>query len=552
MAADLIILNGHLKTFDPARPTASALAITEGRITAVGSESDIRDLAGPDTETVDAQGGTVLPGFIESHIHLFSGAVELELLNLAGISHAEDAARLLRQRAETDSDAKVLLAVGAEYGLLGGAPITRQALDAILPDRPMAIMAADHHTVWANTPALTLAGLLHGADMPQGATVEMAADGTATGALFEFPAFMPLLAHMPTGGREYLGLTTGRNPEVAPDAAARATDKAALLRGLNHLAENGITSFHNMDGNLYQLELLQELLDEGHYIVRGEVPMHMLNTDPLDRLSEAQEMGRYASDWLWSRRVKLFADGVLDSGTALMCEPYPGSDSIGEQIFAPDHMNELVTRADAMGLQVSVHCVGCGAVRQVLDAYEAAQKANGARDSRHRIEHVESLHPDDLPRFAALGVVASMQPLHSPRGGFFPPYAPGEILHAHQRPRAFGWRNMRDSGAHLIFSTDWPVVPVPVMPTIQGAVAPRDLSEDWGDNQAQTLDEALASYTRDAAWVEFNETRKGRLAPGMLGDVVILSRNLNDMAPDTLGQASPITTICGGHITYQA
>ncbi|MFU1476401.1 amidohydrolase [Roseovarius sp. C7] len=335
MAADLIILNGHLKTFDPARPRATALAITDGRITAVGDESDIRALAGSDTRMIDAQGGTVLPGFIESHIHLFSGAVELDLLNLAGISRTNDAARLIRQRAETDADAQILLAVGAEYGLLGGAPITRHALDEILPDRPMAVMAADHHTVWANTPALTLAGLLHGAGMPQGATVEMADDGTATGALFEFPAFMPLLAHMPTGGREYLGLTTGRDPDTAPDAAARANDKAAILRGLNHLAENGITSFHNMDGNLYQLQLLQELLDEGHFIARGEVPMHMLNTDPLDRLAETAEMGRYNSEWLWSRRVKLFADGVLDSGTALMCEPYPGSDAIGQQILSP-------------------------------------------------------------------------------------------------------------------------------------------------------------------------------------------------------------------------
>jgi len=552
MSADLIIINGHLKTFDTAQPTARALAISGGRISAVGDEDEITALAGPETTMIDAQGGTVLPGFIESHIHLFSGAVELDLLNLAGISTAESAATLIRERAAQEPDMPLIFGVGTEYTLLGGAPITRHALDAIIADRPLAIMAADHHTVWANTAALKMADLLLGADMPAGSTVEMASDGTATGALFEFAAFQPLLAHMPTGGREYLGLTVGRDPQPRPDAAARAKDKAAILRGLKHLAQNGITSFHNMDGNLYQLELLQELLDDGHRIVRGEVPLHITNVDPVTRIEEAHEMGRYASEWLWSRRLKLFADGVLDSGTALMTEPYPDHPGTGQQIFAPDHMNDLVARADAMGLQVSVHCVGCGAVRQVLDAYENAARVNGPRDSRHRIEHIESLPPDDLPRFAKLGVVASMQPLHSPRAGFFPAYGPGETLHPHQRPHAFAWREIRDSGAHLIFSTDWPVVPVPVMPTIQGAIAPHALGEDWGHDQRQTLDEALAAYTRDAAWVEFSEDSKGRLVPGMFGDVVIMSRNLDMLAPDEVAQASPITTICNGQITYQA
>src|SRR6056297_892795 len=284
MSADLIIINGHLKTFDTAQPTARALAISGGRISAVGDEDEITALAGPETTMIDAQGGTVLPGFIESHIHLFSGAVELDLLNLAGISTAESAATLIRERAAQEPDMPLIFGVGTEYTLLGGAPITRHALDAIIADRPLAIMAADHHTVWANTAALKMAGLLHGADMPAGSTVEMASDGTATGALFEFAAFQPLLAHMPTGGREYLGLTVGRDPQPRPDAAARAKDKAAILRGLNHLAQNGITSFHNMDGNLYQLELLQELLDDGHRIVRGEVPLHITNVDPVARI----------------------------------------------------------------------------------------------------------------------------------------------------------------------------------------------------------------------------------------------------------------------------
>lgn len=553
MRADLIILNGRLVTFDPGHPAARALAIGGGIITAVGSETDIRPLQGPDTQVIDAQGGSVLPGFIESHIHLFGGAVELDLLNLSGIHDADQAARALRARAAAEPDAPLIMGMCADYTMLGGAPITRHALDAIITDRPLAVMAADHHTVWANTAALDLSGLLHGAEMPPGNIVEMGEDGLATGALLEFAAFLPVLAHTPTGGREYLGLVNGTNPAEAPDARARATDKAALLRGLNYLAENGITSFHNMDGNLYQMQLLQELLDDGHHIARGEIPLHIANTDPMDRLDEVADMQSYNSDWLWSNRLKLFADGVLDSGTALMTEPYPDQGgSRGTPLFETGQMNELVARADAMGLQVSVHCVGCGAVRQVLDAYENAHRVNGVRDSRHRIEHVESLHPDDLPRFGELGVVASMQPLHSPRGGFFSAYEPGEVLHDHQRRRAFPWRDLRDSGAHLIFSTDWPVVPLPVMPTIQGAVTPVPLGPDWGADQRQTLMECLASYTRDTAWVEFNEARKGRLRPGMMGDVVIMSDNLEAMDPGALATARPAATICAGHVTYRA
>lgn len=546
---DIVILNGRVITFDG--PDAEALAIKGGKITAVGSTAEIRDIAG-NARVIDAQGGTVLPGFIDSHVHLFGGAAELDFLNLTGITGVKNLAAVAGPYSASRPDDKLLFACSIDYALMGDRPITRHDLDAAVPDRPFAASTADHHTVYANTKALEMAGLLHGAECGVGSEVVMGADGLATGELLEAAAFAPVMEMTHLGGREMLGMSTGADPIPAPDAKTRAIDKAVIANGFKHCAKQGITSLHNMDGNFYQLELLSEMEKDGSLLCRTEVPMHLKHTDPVERVDEAAEMrAKYNGDMVWSNRVKMFMDGVIDSKTAYMLEPYPDSDSRSEPLFSDEHFKDAAIRADAMGLQIAVHAIGDAAVRQTLDGYEAAQKANGARDSRHRIEHIETIHSSDIPRFKPLGVVASMQPLHSPRGGFFPPYDTGDILHPHQIETAFAWKTLRDAGAPLIFSTDWPVVPVDVMPTIQGAVAGVELPSAWPD-QRLPLREVLAAYTRDNAWVEFNEHRKGRLRVGMMADVVVMDADLDQMPANQLGTAMPTVTICGGRITYEA
>jgi predicted amidohydrolase YtcJ len=214
-----------------------------------------------------------------------------------------------------------------------------------------------------------------------------------------------------------------------------------------------------MDGNLYQLELLSEMEDEGTLLCRTEVPFHYKSFDPLDRFEEAAEMRRrYAGDMVWCNRVKMFMDGVTESRTALMLRPYPGTDHIGDAVFEPEHFNAACIRADAMGLQIATHAIGDLAIRRTLDGYEAAREANGARDARHRVEHIEVLHPDDLPRFGTLGVVASMQPGHAPFGGIFPAGGMSALLHDDQLPLTFAWRDLRAHAPRLCFSTDWPVI----------------------------------------------------------------------------------------------
>ena len=551
-APDLVILNGNLLTFDAERPRAEALALTGGTIAAVGTTGEIRGLAGPGTRVVDAQGATVLPGFIDSHVHLFGGSVELDYLNLYGVQGIDALTEAVRAEAAR-SDDRVVFAVMAAYDILGpGRQTTRQDLDRVLPDRPFAMFAADHHTIWANTKALELGGILHGGETDAGSEIVMAPDGTATGELREPGAYKPVLRHTRHGGRDMEGLVTGADPVPAPGPADRARDKAAIARGLAHCASHGITGLHNMDGNFYTAELLEELEAEGKLLCRTEVPFHLKSFDPLDRLEEAEEMRRrFAGDWVWTNRVKMFMDGVVESRTALMLRPYPGTTHVGDPVFGPDHFTEACLRIDAMGLQIATHAIGDLAVRRTLDGYEAARRANGVRDSRHRVEHIEVLHPDDLPRFAALGVVASIQPGHAPRGRIFPEHGLDEVLHPDQIPMAFAWQSIRETGARVCFSTDWPVIQVDVMDSVKAAAAPIDMPPPWTD-QRQSLMDTLRSYTFDNAWVEFAEDRKGRLREGFLADVAVMDHDLEAMDPEALDTARAALTVAGGRITWEA
>ncbi|SEP06051.1 hypothetical protein SAMN04490248_12211 [Salinihabitans flavidus] len=549
---DIVILNGNLITFDDANPRTEALAVSAGTITAIGTTAEIRPMAGDATRIVDAAGATVLPGFIDSHVHLFGGSVELGYLDLYGVLGEDRLTEAVRDWAAKCPDDKVVFAVQADYAILGsGHGTTRHDLDRVLPDRPFAMFAPDHHTIWANTRALEAAGILHGAEVDAGAQIVMGEDGKATGELQEPSAYAPVLRLTRHAGRDMMGLITGNNPEPPATAAERALDKAAIKRGMKHCASHGITTLHNMDGNFYQLELLSELEAEGELLCRTEVPFHYKNFDPLDRFAEAEEMRRrFNGDMVWCNRVKMFMDGVTESRTALMLEPYPGTDHTGDAVFEADQFNEACKRADAMGLQIAVHAIGDLAIRRTLDGYEAARRANGVRDSRHRIEHIEVLHPDDLPRFAELDVVASMQPGHAPFGGIFPMAGMDEVLHERQIPMAFAWSDIRKVAPKLVFSTDWPVIGVEVMPSVKAAVAPIKLPAPWRD-QRQSLMDTLRSYTADNAWVEFNEDRKGRLKPGLMADIVVMSHDLEAMAPEELDKSRAAVTICGGRVTWE-
>ncbi|RUM25817.1 amidohydrolase [Rhizobium vallis] len=552
--ANLIIHNAKILSMDDAQPRAEALAIRQNRIVTIGANDDILKLAGVATRLVDARGATVLPGFNEAHMHIFSGSVGLTELSLFGVQGFETFARTVRAYAASKPDLALLVAQQADYSILGrDGPVTRHHLDRVLPDRPFLMYAPDHHTAWANTAALKAAGILEGRDVGVGNEIVMGADGLASGELKEANAISPVARLSQTGGRESLGVVTGRDPDSVT-SEERQTDIAVIRKGLDYCASLGITSIQNMDGNLYQLEMLEEIERDGGLPVRIRVPFHMKNFMALTEIEEkaASWRARFNGDRLRSDFVKMFADGVAESGTAFYMEDYADEPGWrGEPLFTQDHLNEIVTEADRLGLQVAVHAIGDGAVHMILNGYQAASEANGRRDSRHRVEHIETALPTDFQRFAELGVVASMQPTHPPGSAGLPlePYL--SRIGEGRWPHAFAWRRLADLGVKIVFATDWPVSPLDPMHCIQCAMTRETWKEGLPD-QRLSLMETLAAYTRTSAWVEFMEDRKGVLKPGYLADIVVLNGDVEAVPFDQFATLRPIMTICDGRITYEA
>ena len=549
--ADLIVINARVRTMDTDRPVAEAIAIRNGRILRVGNRAEIEALKDDGTQVMDAGGGSVLPGFSENHMHIFSGSAELDHLQLAGLSGEEALTERIRAFSAERPDEKVLYAQGADYTLLGtGVAVTRQDLDRIMPDRPLVIFAHDHHTAWANTQALEMAGLLHGGSVPPGNEIVMAADGTASGELREMEAFNPLLV-ISGFDRYRQGLATGLEPDPYPDEETFRRDMDVMRRGLNYCAAHGITSIQNMDGNRYQLELLEAVLKEDGFLpCRIKVPFHFKPFMELSMLERASEMtARFDNEYLSSGLVKFFHDGVIDSGTAVMIEPYADDGGNGEPLFSEEKFRAAVIEADRRGLQIAVHSIGDGAVRAVLDAYQAAREANGPRDSRHRIEHIEVIHPDDIGRFAELGVIASMQPPHPPGAMGLPLEPTVSKIGRHRWKYSYAWRTLKDAGAHIPFASDWPVSPISPVLGIEAAVN----RKPWGPedvDQSFSLDEAIAGYTVEGAYAEFREDEKGMIRPGYLADLVFLSGDIDSTPPEAIHTLSVKTTVIGGRIGF--
>lgn len=553
MHADVIITNARVITMDDALPFAEAVAVKGNAILAVGGSNEIANLKGPATRIINAAGRTLMPGFIESHVHIFMGAGELDNLDLSGVHGLEELTRRVRAYAGSKPDAKLLYANQVSYSVLGDVRLPdRHDLDRIIPDRPFAMMTYDHHTVFANTAALKLAGVLSGAEVPTGSEIVMGEDGLCTGELREPGAFRYILALTPTKGRDTLGFTEAEDPSPAPEPDERAIDRAVMLRGLKHCAKFGITSLHNMDGNFYTLDLLQEIDEAGDFVCRVQSPFHFKNYFPVTRLDDAAEMARrFTSERVSSGRVKFFMDGVLESWTALRLTPYPDrSGHLGDPNFTAQQWNEISIYGDRLGLQLNVHAIADGAVRRTIDGYEEARKANGPRDSRHRIEHIEMIDPTDLPRLKALGIVASLQPTHAPGSVF--PMEPGRSRLTHEEfGRSYGWRDVQNTGAAMCFNSDWPVAPLDPLISIAAAITRKPYYEGASD-QSLALMTVLKGYTSGGAYAEFMENRKGKLKPGMLADLVMLSGDIEKTDPAAIPEMKAVLTICDGRITHEA
>ncbi len=530
---NVLITHARGFTADPHKPHAEAVLIQGDRIAFVGSAEQAHSFCPADTHVIDAQGCTLMPGFIDSHFHLLLGSLQLAAIQLDQVKTLEEFIQAVRTFAAAHPTKEWLEGHGLLYSirLPQGETLNRHHLDMAEAQRPLVVVAYDGHTAWANTVALERAGILHGRELPPGNEIVMGQDGKASGELREPAALAPISDLIPE-----------------PDAVQK---QALLKQGLALAAQAGITSVHNMDGDLEQLQLYTTLLERAEMTLRIYLPFTVTPEMPLEALAEAQAMQNEASgNVVRAGCVKFFIDGVIESYTGLLVDEYADQPGYcGEAQFSAEDYLRLTSACDRLGLQIFTHSVGDGGVRRVLDTYEAISNTNPPRQRRHRVEHIELLHPADLPRFQQLGVIASMQPAHCPLSVSDPD--PWRMRAGRQRwQHSFAWSDVRRSGAVLVFGSDWPVVTLNPMRGLYAALC-RQPWEEGLPHHRQTLTDALHSYTNLAAYAEFMENEKGMLRKGMLADLVLLDANLETLAPQEIEKVRPVLTMCDGQIVFE-
>jgi predicted amidohydrolase YtcJ len=417
---------------------------------------------------------------------------------------------------------------GLKYGIVS----TRQELDAIIVDRPVYVGSYDGHTAWANSMALEMAGILHPGKVigPNGIIVRDEAD-LASGELRENDAMSAV-------------------HDLVPEPS-EARKRELLKLGMKQITATGVTSVHNMNGDMQEMLTYAAAEDAGEMLLRVYVPYWVKPEATEEMLGEAAEMAKVQGEYARGGAAKFFMDGVWESYTALNLDPYADDpDATEEGIWSLDRFTQMAAACDRLGLQIFVHACGDGAVRRTLDGYAAVQKLNGLRDSRHRVEHIEVIHPDDMPRFKQLEVIASMQPIHSPLTS-----KDADVWLARtgtQRwPVSFAWRDLKNAGARLVFGSDWTVAPYNPMLGLYAALNRQKWEPDNPD-QRLTLEELLIGYTRDAAYAEFQEHQKGQLKAGYLADIVLLSEDIFKTKPEDIANVKPSLTMMDGRVVYEA
>lgn len=534
--ADLVLTGGKVWTGDPARPEAQAVAVWRDRVLAVGSDAEVKPLVGPNTKVIDLAGRRLVPGFYDSHVHWLGGGQSLSEVDL---KDAKDEAEFGRRLVEFDKKLpRDRWITGGNWDhdrAFGGKTPTAATIDQYVKDRPVLINRYDGHMSLANSAALKLAGVTADTKDVPGGVVDRLADGkTPSGLLRDAAA----------------GLVGRLVPE--PDDAAILE---AVLASQQLAASVGVTSVQDMEGSSTPTRRklfrgLQRLDREGKLTCRIDVRWPVAEQVPLTNLGAEANFG---SPYLRVGGLKGFMDGSLGSSTAKMFAPYEGQPTnTGVFVTEPDRMRALVRSADAAGLSVAVHAIGDRANASLLDIFGEVAKANGPRDRRFRIEHVQHLRPDDYPRFKALGVVASMQPFHIVDDAR---WAEGRIG-SKRCASSYAYRSLLDAGAVLAFGSDWPVAPLDPLPGIDAAVNRRPLDGKhpggWFPEQKITVAEAVTAYTRGSAYAAAQEADRGTVAPGKLADLVVLSRDIFDPAErDRIGTTKVALTVVGGKVVFE-
>lgn len=531
-------VNGTIFTADPDRAWAHAFGVRGDRIVVVGTDDDVRQAMGDKARIVDLNATLVIPGFIDGHFHtLMTGEAQLRV-DLVGAKDLSTVQRLVKQHADTHPDVPWVLGKSWLFDAVPDRRPTAAMLDAVVPDRPVMLDANDYHSTWVNTAAMRELGIDANTPDPAGGRVARDASGAATGFLEETAAEQIGWAHL--------------------DAITTDEQRRQFLRtAVGSLNASGVTGVIDMGLNETGLAAMAAAEREGWLDVR--VAAHWLMSregDAADHLAQVEEAARlastYTSDRLRVVGIKFIVDGVIDGCTAHVTQPYTDG-SMPDPIWDYDTLAPVVAAADAAGLQCALHAIGDAAVRTALDVVENAAKVNGTSGRRHRIEHIEYLDPVDVPRFAALGVTASMQPVHCD-----PAIQENwrQMLGPERAARGYPGRELVEAGAQLVLGTDAPTAPYAPLPNMYIATTRRSAFDASLPpnipSYALPLDDAICYATANAAWSCHDEESRGRIAPGMLADFVLIDPDVLASEPETLLGARVLLTVVGGREVFRA
>ena len=535
LASDTILIHGHIYTGNDKMPWAQALAIDGSRITAIGSDADVSKYRDPKTRVIDLNGRTVIPGVSDAHTHTWFGALALHGFNLAtpelNITPDDGDALVakIKEYAAAHTNEKVLY---GRVNFSNNPRATRQLLDRAVSDRPVIVHSSIEHSLWVNSMALAMAGVTRkpAADPIEDKYVVRDANGEPTGVLLD-PAMQLIVRAFPPPPLE---------------------ERLALLRDAAHdLNSLGITSVNNATGNRAEIEAYAALRDRGQLTIRtrtsfAEVSVnHHLTPQFLADLDKARS--QYHDEWVSANLVKFFADGAGPTTASL--NPSPNG-SHAAPWYTPEDFQKIVTELDKRGYQIMTHAIGDAATRMVLDGYEKVEEINGPRDRRFRMEHVGSISPQDLPRFAKLQVTADLQPA----------FCCGPDNPARKSNQ---WQSLEKSGANVVFSSDWPCSwPPDPLAGIQQALTRKvrafgafDLKpgppQYNSPEERLTIEQAVKAYTKSSAWARFSENEIGTLEVGKLADLAVLTQDIFSVSPATIGRTRAAMTMVGGKIVYE-
>lgn len=530
--ADIVLSSNTVFTGLSDKPHPASIAIIGNRIAAIGRKEEIQPLIGQKTKVYRYCDQLIMPGFHDFHIHLMFGGLTLQSINLFNARSEKETVGMVRDFADSNPENPWIIGFKWDSSRWDDKKKPhRSALDHVVPDRPVVLFSHDLHFVWVNSKALEIAQINKDTPDPSYGTIEKDELGEPTGILIE-------------GAASYV-------TNYALHFSNQQREK--LLRGfLKEAARYGVTSVNDMFGSdvmntFDDFSLLRNFDENGQLTTR--IHLYPALDKDFEKAKEIQK--QYDSDKLKISGLKQFIDGVISSSTAYLIDGYADDPNhYGESAHHPEELKKLVRVADNAGYSVRLHAIGEAAIRLALDAYEGAQKTNGVRDSRHSIEHVEVIHPNDIDRFHKLDVIASMQPSHIAN-------TERELYTSRigdkRTKYTFAWNTLQKAGAKLAFGTDFPVASLNPLLQIHSALNRIDSGGEntWNPQESVTLAEALKAYTYKPAYGTFREHELGTLESGKLADLVVLDRNLFELPSQEIADAQIDTTVMDGKVVFQ-